>query len=316
MYEDAALLGLYAETAVHPGSGQSGGAVDLPVQRERHTGLPLIQATSIKGVLRDEGNDVIPDDVKAVFGPGVGDVDLHGGALSPTDARLLLFPARSLDEVFVWTTCPLVIERLRRDLDLPKAPLSASRFRVDPDEALLPTQSALTHTPIILEDDAYTPRNDAAARSQIDALVPVIQSLMPGGTSHTFFVERVATHLVVLADADFAELTRKGTDVVTRIKLNAKKTTTGGGGGMWVEEFLPSDCLFYSVMLALKPRVPSTAVKAAKDVLDAVKKIIEQRPGLQIGGDETVGRGWMRARWHDPGQPTSPGTSGQTGDAT
>jgi CRISPR-associated protein Cmr4 len=105
---------------------------------------------------------------------------------------------------------------------------------------------------------------------------------------------------VVLNDADFAELTRKGTDVVTRIKLNKKKTTTGDGGNMWVEEHLPSDCLFYSVLLALNPRGSSVTVTNAAQVLEKAKKIIEARKLLQLGGDETVGRGWTRATWVEP----------------
>jgi CRISPR-associated protein Cmr4 len=34
------LMSLHALTFLHPGTGQSTGVVDLPVQRERHTGSP------------------------------------------------------------------------------------------------------------------------------------------------------------------------------------------------------------------------------------------------------------------------------------
>ena len=42
------ILTLYAETSLHPGTGQTTGVVDLPIQRERHTGFPKIEATGFK----------------------------------------------------------------------------------------------------------------------------------------------------------------------------------------------------------------------------------------------------------------------------
>src|ERR1051325_298764 len=151
MFDAAQIIGLYAETPLHPGAGASTGAIDLPVQRERHTALPLIQATSIKGVLRDLAERKYPEGANAakileVFGPNVGGGDSHGGALSPTDARLLLFPVRSLEGLFVWTTCPFVIDRLARDLsfvnDLHKLG-SLPTFKIDSGKALIGQNSLL-----------------------------------------------------------------------------------------------------------------------------------------------------------------------------
>ena len=45
------LLGLHAQTALHPGSGTALGTVDLPVQRERHTHWPTIAGSALKGIL-------------------------------------------------------------------------------------------------------------------------------------------------------------------------------------------------------------------------------------------------------------------------
>lgn len=59
-----ALLGLHARTSLHPGSGTALGAVDLPIQREKHTGWPMIQGSSLKGVLRD----ACREQVKAEYG--------------------------------------------------------------------------------------------------------------------------------------------------------------------------------------------------------------------------------------------------------
>ena len=56
------------------------------------------------------------DDVILTFGPEKG--DLHAGALGFTDARLLLFPVKSVKGVFAWVTCPAVLERFKHDLSI------------------------------------------------------------------------------------------------------------------------------------------------------------------------------------------------------
>ena len=47
------LLGLLAETPIHPGSGRSAGFVDLPVAREAATDYPVVVGASVKGALLD-----------------------------------------------------------------------------------------------------------------------------------------------------------------------------------------------------------------------------------------------------------------------
>jgi len=101
----AALMFIHAQTGLHPGSGTALGAVDLPVQRERHTQWPLIPGSTLKGILRDayrpkDRNGSAREDWWAAFGPENSEPDKHAGALSLTDARILAFPVRSLKGVF------------------------------------------------------------------------------------------------------------------------------------------------------------------------------------------------------------------------
>ena len=44
---NTAILGLLAETPVHPGSGRSMGVVDLPVAREAATDFPLLVGSGL-----------------------------------------------------------------------------------------------------------------------------------------------------------------------------------------------------------------------------------------------------------------------------
>jgi CRISPR-associated protein Cmr4 len=317
MFNEARILGLYAETPLHPGSGATAGVVDLPVQRERHTNFPLISGPSLKGVLRDlmerkyppttsNGKEVPDQRVIDIFGPRAG--DLHGGALSITDARLLLFPARSLEGMFVWITCPFALERLQRDLkSINGNGLTSVPNNINPGQAIRGTNSGLKGTSLILEEFNFDWLDEDDKRRQVDSLITLreagasgpLTKLLPEAKEYKSFVERLARHLVVISDQDFTHLVTHATEVVTRIRLNKRKTTTGDGGNMWVEELLPSDCVFYALALAMPPRSGKTngTIKDADGVLECLADI---KPTLlQVGGDETVGRGWMRVRLWD-----------------
>ncbi|GIW50270.1 MAG: hypothetical protein KatS3mg080_0881 [Anoxybacillus sp.] len=52
MYSIVQPFLLHAVTSVHAGSGSEIGLVDLPIQREKHTGFPKIESSSLKGALR------------------------------------------------------------------------------------------------------------------------------------------------------------------------------------------------------------------------------------------------------------------------
>jgi CRISPR-associated protein Cmr4 len=55
MFKKAGILFFYTLTPLHPGSGASVAAVDLPIQRERHTNFPMIQASGVKGRIKGFG---------------------------------------------------------------------------------------------------------------------------------------------------------------------------------------------------------------------------------------------------------------------
>jgi len=64
------ILYLFTRTPLHVGAGSSVGAIDQPIQRERHTGFPTIPGSSLKGVLRDTAarDDEFKAHVDAIFG--------------------------------------------------------------------------------------------------------------------------------------------------------------------------------------------------------------------------------------------------------
>lgn len=65
MNSRGAMIIFYAETPLHAGSGVGLGAVDLPIQRERMSNLPMLQGSGIKGALRERMRPTEPDSLGA-----------------------------------------------------------------------------------------------------------------------------------------------------------------------------------------------------------------------------------------------------------
>ena len=348
MFEAAAMLYLYVETPLHAGSGSSVGVVDLPIQRERVTGYPLVQASGIKGKLRAEAyesaayqelkkqhaeriaNELKADGkwrdkseadrqreaarrarkvaakelgLEAVFGPESDEADLHAGAVSPGDARLLLFPVRSLAGVYAYTTSRNVLARLKRDLDA-QAQMTGQTSTISwtldnlPDNGTAWTvdnQSVVVNGSVVLEEFAFAAQqHNAGGQNDVAAIAAwLAENAFPDTAEYDYFREKVKTHLVILPEDAFRDFTHFATEVLARIRLNPE-TKTVARGALWTEEHLPSDTLLYAPLLATRPRTDQApqAMQTADEVLGFVRDLGLTR--IQLGGDETVGRGIVR----------------------
>lgn len=357
------IMTLLAETSLHPGTGQSTGVVDLPVQREKHTHFPMIQSSGVKGSLRDLAEqkminewfskDKLSDDIlelllkcgaivcndaekracfvgiedkeelhnamngtgivkrdsviemwdgvdakkrtaedaiEIIFGPNIQKSDTGAGALAITDARILAFPVRSLQNVFVWVTCPMVLERLKRDInlaalsiDIPDVPTPGK------DSCIVSSPDGFVDT-LVLEELSLTKENRS-----IETIAKKISELCPKPAEN-----EIKDRLVLVGDEDFSHLVSYATQVSARIKLNENKVTTGGG--LWYEETLPPETLMYSLLLANPPRIRNGATKDVYKINNAhsvIKTVEDNVLGdgyIQIGGNETVGQGWCAVK--------------------
>ncbi len=264
------LLGLLAETSLHPGVGQVIGAVDLPVAREKPTDYPVIVGSSLKGALRDRAEQVwgIEDErIKRIF----GEQD-NAGAIAVTDARLLLLPVRSLSGHFKWVTCPYLLERYHRDLKL--AGMLADFPLPQPGNG----QAVMNQNQgqLFLEELSFDVVV-ANLTTVVEAISPLIR--------HASVRERLLGGLVIVNDDEFAYFARYGLSVNARNVLdNGTKTSAN----LWYEESIPPDSLFYALLFNRSKK---------EVVLDELKRIFIDRPYFQVGGNETVGQGWCAISW-------------------
>ena len=306
-----ALLGLHALTSLHPGSGTALGTVDLPVQRERHTQWPTIPGSALKGVLRDacreslaiaEGLDRKDVDrqntqLRAVFGPDSDTAGDFAGALSLSDARLLAFPVRSLAGVFAYVTCPAVLRRLRRDLQMLSWEVSWHEPRIpDGDWALVtgPGCTSLVDGRSLVLEEFLLRKAEGSCQEPADWIATHI---LPAASVHDSTREHFQSNLVVLSDPQFTHFARYATEVSARIRLDPD-TKTVHDGALFYEEFLPPETLFYSVALA---RDASAERARALGAVDIVRFIAERLPVvLQVGANQTTGKGFCFTRWTLP----------------
>ena len=279
---DKMIMTLFARTPVHVGAGNSVGAVDAPIQRERHTRIPIIPGSSLKGVLADLFNDENHQrtaDGKWLFGQDDQNKDAAAGALLIGEARVVAFPVRSAKGMFAWITCPLALRRFKRE--------TGATFDVDdiPAETAQATDHVSIKGQIVLEEYNFTvtapPPQDV-----IDALTPLVPAdeVWSG----------IARQLVIVPDDIFMHFCERACEVVTRIKID-DMTGTVSDGALFNQEQVPSETLFYTVIMAEKENGKKENARTAAEALKTVKDQVEQIGWLQIGGDATIGLGFCSA---------------------
>ena len=325
MFQSTMFLFIYTETPLHAGTGRGLGAIDLPIQRERITNYPIIQASSLKGRLRAEadptlnGNPTLSkDEFKTIFGIAGDGGESYAGALSPGDARLLLLPARSLAGVFAWVTSRQVLERLLRDVAVAKAhkgdfapayeelALALQAIRDEPAEpqsdaderwALVGSECQVKASDkVVLEEFAFAPKSGGAIGQNVAAIGKwLADNALPDAPEYDYWQKALPKHLAILPEDDFRDFCLFGVEVATRVAL--KPDTKTVEEGPWNEEMLPTETLLYAPLHATPARMKDAPdnLKEASQVLAKVRQLNLTRTVL--GGDETVGRGIVHLRF-------------------
>lgn len=296
MFKEAKMMFIYTESSLHCGSGTSLGVIDLPIQREKYTDYPVCQASGIKGVVREwfENRHGEKDDkVIKTFGPDFGreDGEAHTGAATFTDGRLLLFPVRSLNGVFAYTTSRFALNRLKRDLQMAGLKDIAWKVPDDSGDKILGTDNAQVakDKKVVLEEYTF----DFEESKKVTAISQwIADNAIPNGGEYKFWIDKAKKDIVLLPDNAFRDFVKLSTEVQARIQID-NTTKTVKHGALFYEEALPSDSLLYSIILAHNPACDSDKrpdkLKNQTDVMTYLGEIHKER--LQFGGDATIGKG-------------------------
>jgi CRISPR-associated protein Cmr4 len=343
MYQNANPLFLICETPLHVGSGSDLGIVDLPIQREKHTNFPKIEASSLKGALReafenpDKKAEIFQNDAKTFDSAKYEQyqIDIHrifgfddktdfsakaknflgddktqfSGALALTDARLLLFPVKSLYGVFAWITCPRVIKKFIADLGLAGITTKFSNVDFEQEKSKTTSKTEILKTngdkkQAYLEEFVFTLNQDTA-NGNVDKLAKWLKDNLFSSTDTSYWATKMEKDIVVLDDNDFRDFVTLATEVITRIKIN-NATGTVQDGALFSEEYLPAESVLYSLAMFSD----EFSSKEGKMTSTDVQTFFERGLGanyniVQVGANATLGKGIVRTKFVSPQQTGS-----------
>ncbi|MFV2194985.1 type III-B CRISPR module RAMP protein Cmr4 [Nocardiopsis sp. LOL_012] len=299
------LLYLYTESPLHAGAADAEGSLDLPIQREATTGYPVVWGQSLKGALRAAGHDAGWDagDLDRVFGKAVqssdGDpgVNPTAGLLAVGDAQLVALPVPTLRRTFAWATSSVALARLSRKYARMRRtgePLEVPEVADDQGAA---TDAQWSESDQVLgpclvsfpQGDAADPLADWAGRIAADGI---------GDGSHlAYFANKFRSDLLLVGTSVMGQLLRECTEHSVRVQLDPATKTVKHGP--FTSEYLPTETLLAAVLTLRE--TPDTGHDARhRELLSGLLN----GTALQIGGDETLGKGlvWPRLITEDAGE--------------
>lgn len=282
----ARLFHLHALSALHCGTGQSVGVVDLPIARARATTLPIVPGSSLRGVLRQHVSISNPNDERTLFGPefGSGDANSFAGSLAIGDAHLLVLPVRCLAGIVSYVTAPFILHRYARDVQRSGASAPKVPSDLNQHEALVPAESVnRIKGKLVLEDLDLTTREDGSLTKWAKCIA---QAAHPGDSdAQSEFVKRFA----LLPDGIMDFLSETATEIRARTAIDPK-TGTVRDGALWYEENLPAEAVLWG-LFALSP---SNRKDDPRSEAELAKAMAGYGTLLQLGGQAGVGRGLVR----------------------
>lgn len=268
MFIEVNTMIIRAITPVHAGSGRALGLIDMPIQKEKHTGIPKIEGTSLKGSMRELYNINKDDDsTSKLFGPDNG--SQSAGLIGFTDAKLLFYPVISVNTLFSYVTCPYLLNRYFEDLELSDIENSSIKLPAIQSGKCILLNDNTYESPFILDQYSFEILKNRRKYEKIKNKFSTIGL-------------KTEKDIVIISDEDFIEVISLCKDIITRNKID-HTTGTVIDGGVFTEEYLPSESVLYSLVL-------KNGIKT--DYENLYSEYIKNFPDIaQIGGDATVGKG-------------------------
>lgn len=265
------LLYLFTRTPLHVGAGASVGAIDQPVQRERHTGFPIIPGSSVKGVLRDHLRALGKDMLNDLFGKGDEGENFTAGKISFGEARLVAFPVRSAKGAFALATSSLTLQRFARDagIKIPVPPAPADMTCLAGDKLVIEKKG------VVLEEYRYNYAGPFPTEWEGVLTTLLVDAVLSGAKGR----------FVLLSDGDLSHFAMNACQVNQHVRID-DETGTAQDGGLFNEETVPSECLFCAPLTVLS--------RGAED--NAIFNALESEQLVQFGGNGSTGLGFCTVK--------------------
>ncbi|MEO2241530.1 MAG: type III-B CRISPR module RAMP protein Cmr4 [Euryarchaeota archaeon] len=270
---------LVCRTPTRAGAGQRAtDVIDLPLQREAHTNLPVIYGSTLKGALRhatlrklseELGEATAGDLTNAIFGDEPGTEEPSPGVIALSDATLLAMPVGCEPGFLAWVTSPYQLGRLYETLKLIGGPedlkglRDAAREVLDEYEGLQKVKALAPDGDALLLDGT---RVKVKASDAVEELAERLSETAFEGAPEPHFQRYVRERLVVLNDDVFRNLVNSCTERVVRVQLDENKTVKEGP---WYEERVPEGTVFFGILnVRYGTTPPQTGVETEKVLFD------------------------------------------------
>lgn len=261
----AYLYHIKAITNLQVCSGEENfGVVDNLIQRDAATGIPAINASSLKGAIREafEQNKASGVDVNKLFGSKPSEQDKQSaGSLRFFDAHLLAMPVRTNKVPYLMATSPMLVRDYIAKCKLLKLPITFDEAKIN---AILSEAKEL-HP--LVSDEKYKDINveDLDNKTVYSKTLSELGEML-GIDSAT---------LVLFHDDDFLKLCDDN-----HLPIIARNCLEKGHENLWYEQVLPRFTQMYFFVLA-------------DDELSAFTKALSDKL-LQIGANASVGYGFCQ----------------------
>ncbi|SHH53937.1 type III-B CRISPR module RAMP protein Cmr4 [Tepidibacter thalassicus] len=297
------LLFYRVETPLHMGSDTEIGVVDMPIQREKVTGFPKLEASGIKGSIRKIFEREDKDLTNAIFGPEV-DGSEYSSCISFTDGKILLFPVKSVQGIFKWITCPLVLNRFIKDYNLF---LERNEEINIVGENQYYSQNKIEDTvDVILEDFKFNLKRI----KKLQVLDEIISNIKKDKNVPGYLKDKIVNEeIIILSDDEFKFFTEMYTEINTRIKIGIDGIVEKGA--LFTEEYLPMETIMYGFVsvgkfmmterekntkkekeyLCEKMKKKLENKKLVVNEFNYIKEILNEKKYVQLGGNKTLGKG-------------------------
>lgn len=216
-----------------------------------------------------------PTDIDHYFGKGGDGASFEAGRISFGEAKLLAFPVRSAKGAFALATCNLALQRFAREarltLPIPNSLgdgqcLAGSRITLA-DQA--------SQKGIVLEEYRFSVKAEFPADWEKQLSSVLDDAVLQGAVGR----------FAMLSDGDFAHFALNGCPVQQHVSID-DNTGTASDGGLFNEEVVPSEALFY---------VPLTIVRGGESDNSVLRTFAVERL-LQFGGSGTTGLGYCTVK--------------------
>ncbi len=276
------LFFLHALSPLHAGTGRGVGMIDLPIAREKATGIPYLPGSSLKGVLRDAAPK---EQRQKIFGSDIDSAKSHAGSIIFSDLRILLFPVRSLRGTFAWVTSPLLLRRLKRDANAAGFTALSGIDTPEPEDktCYITTKNCkiTNDRQVILEDLEFSAETKESVKTWAETLGKYL-------FDDAYWQDALNARFCIISDDMMSFLLETGTEVVARIALE-EETKIVKNGALWYEESLPAESILSGLVSAVEVAQANITPEEVYKTLDE----ITQAP-IQVGGNATVGRGFCQ----------------------